>query len=892
MSRTLRTTLVAVLLALATALTAGAAAKEKGDKAKKAGEEKEEEKDKPKPFAEVVKGAARIDGLFELYRREEKVWLAIGPEQFDQIYFLALSFESGIGEGWFYAAQMGGMAPVELHKEGKSVQLVAKNLRFLAAEGTPIERAIERSFSDSVVAQAEITSQPHPETKRVLVELGKFFLTDLPDLSGALEETFRIPYAFDSDRSTFGRLQAFERNVEIDTRAIYAVPKLPVPPLLPPGAPAPPMPPPPRNLPDPRAMTFALRWSLLAPPEPGFAPRAADDRVGHFFEDREDFTTDVADAPTVRWINRWRLERADPEAALSKPKKPIVFWLENTIPAEYRDAVREGILAWNAAFEKIGFQDAIEVQQQPDDADWSAADPRFASVRWFATTDAVFAIGPSIADPRTGEILDADIGFTESITRFARLDWREEVGPASRPANPLRLSPWLRVSRGRACELGEGILEQASFGLDVMVARGMDPDGPEAAEYMRQLLAHITAHEVGHTLGLRHNYIASTIHPLDRLHDRALTGSRGIVGSVMEYAPVNLSEDAARQGEWFQIMPGPYDEWAIEYAYKPIDAASPEAERAELRRIAARSTEPLLAYGTDEDAGFGGAWDMDPLAVRWDLGADPLAFAAQRARLSREIWSNIEAELEKPGEDYEAVRRSFGGALWQIGLSARIAARYIGGVHHPRAHAGDPGASTPFQPVPRKRQEEALAFLREHVFSAGAFEFEPSLLRKLAPRRFPNWRNFDSMLRRSDFPLHDRVLAIQRSALDRLFEPTVLIRVVDSEMLSDDALPLSTVFESLSTAIWEELGGAREIHSFRRNLQRDHLGRLIAMVLSSDAVPEDARTQARASLEDLRSRLTAAGSRGGVDAATRAHVRESLARVEETLKASAQRTAF
>jgi len=324
---------------------------------------------KEKTFDEIIKDAKPIKGLFTLYQTDEKVFLEIQPDQFDKMYMLSLTCESGLGEGGFYAAQMCGETPIVFHKEGKNIQLIAKNTRFVANEDLSIRRAVDRSFSDSILGSSKRASLPQTQNQSVLIDLGDFFLTDLPMLSYKLELSFRIPYRFDPKNSSFGSLKSYERNVEIEAVCHYATESLPVPPLLPPGAPAPPMPPPPRDLPDVRSMLMHFRYSISELPPPGFRPRLADDRVGHFFTQVEDYSTDTNFETSKRYINRWRLEKQDPSAALSRPKQPIVYWLENTIPVEYRAAIREGILLWNKAFERIGFQDAIEVKQQPDNAD-------------------------------------------------------------------------------------------------------------------------------------------------------------------------------------------------------------------------------------------------------------------------------------------------------------------------------------------------------------------------------------------------------------------------------------------------------------------------------------------------------------------------------------------
>jgi hypothetical protein len=857
---------------------------------------------KEKAFADVVKDAQVIKGLFTLYRTDEKVFLEILPEQLEKTYLVSLTLDSGIGERGFYAAAMAGEAPIVFHKQGKNIQFVFKNSRFYAQNG-PMSRAVERSFSDSILGITKIESLPHPERKSILIDLGAFLLTDLPMLGYDLEATFRIPYRFDPKNSNFGTLKSFDKNVEIETLAHYATERPPLPPMLPPGAAPPPLPPPPANIPDVRSMLFHLRYSISERPQTGYRPRLADDRVGHFVNSIEDYSDDNRHTTTKRFVNRWHLEKQNPSAALSAPKQPIVFWLENTIPLKYRDAIRDGVLMWNKAFEKIGFQNAIVVKQQADDADWDPADTRYSTIRWFAGyPDPGFAQGPSRTDPGTGQIYDADIRFSEAMTRFFRREVSEQIYPLA--AMPWEhsfprtfVAPWSVANASYQCDFATGAVRDAEFAFDLLVGRGMDPNGAEADKFIQEFLREISAHEVGHTLGLRHNFRASTIHTFEKAQDRGVTSRDGLTGSVMDYIPTNIAARGRQQGEYHQSTLGPYDYWAIEYAYKPIDASTLEGEETELRKIASRAAEPQLAYDTDEDAGLGPGLDMDPVVNRFDLGADPLAYYSHRVGLAREIFSSMEQRLERPGEGYQILRRSFNAALNQTSQALFLASKYIGGVYHYRSHVGDPGNRLPFQPVPAEQQKQALKLLRDHLFAPNAFQFKPQLLNKLENERFIN---FSLPPGRQDAAIHTTVLNLQRQVLDRLFMPTVLSRIQDSELrvaAPVEPFTLGLLFTEVQDSIWAETKTpalALNINSHRRSLQREHLRKMIGMVLRDAAAPEDARTLSRQSLITLRGELQRTVAKPGLKTSmeVRAHLTESIARIDEALKAGMQRTAF
>jgi len=369
----------------------------------------------------------------------------------------------------------------------------------------------------------------------------------------------------------------------------------------------------------------------------------------------------------------------------------------------------------------------------------------------------------------------------------------------------------------------------------------------------------------------------------------------------MDYIPTNIAPVGVKQGPYHQTVLGPYDYWAIEYAYKPIDSPSPEGELPQLRKIASRSAEPNLAFDTDEDAGIGGgAFDMDPLVNRFDFGTDPLQFYARRMLLAHEVWNNMEKKLEEPGEGYQILRRSFNIALGQAGYSLYLSSKYIGGVYHYRAHVGDPGNRSPFEPVPIAQQKAAFEIIRKELFSPDSFQFSPELLNKLASPRFSDWTDIDSMRTRFDVPIHEMVVAVQSRVLDRLYDPIVLNRVLDSEVKVSspaDAFSIGLLFNEIQDSVWAELkspGPSLEINTYRRSLQRAHLRKLVAIALHADSVPEDAQTMARQNLTTLRAQIATVVSKPDLKTSleTRAHLNESLARIDNALKANMQRTSF
>jgi hypothetical protein len=395
----------------------------------------------PKPFAEVIKGATQQAGFIPVWRKDEKVWLEIPAALLDKPFLLSANISQSIGERGLYGSQMGPSWLASFRKVNNQLQLIALNTEYIAT-GAAMQASVAQGFSDSLLGAAAVASAPHPERKSLLVDAG-FLISDLPAYSTRLEAAFRLPYSLDRGNSSIDRTRVTDDLTTLNLRMHFATARLPAPPLVPTPVP---LPGPPSTLPDARSFFVGYVYSFTKLAEQPMPARQADPRVGHFTDTVTDLSNDLQVNPKRFMVNRWRLEKADPAAALSEPKQPIVFWLDKNIPPVYRKSVTEGVLEWNKAFERIGFKNAIVVKQQPDDADWDTLDSRHASIRWFVGADVGFARGPSHSDPRTGEIIDADIAMSDVFGRGARRFIVENVGaPAQTFATPITL-PWSKAA--------------------------------------------------------------------------------------------------------------------------------------------------------------------------------------------------------------------------------------------------------------------------------------------------------------------------------------------------------------------------------------------------------------------------------------------------------------
>jgi hypothetical protein len=564
---------------------------------------------------------------------------------------------------------------------------------------------------------------------------------------------------------------------------------------------------------DPRTVTVQLQHSFIELPENDFKPRRDDPRIGYFHQQFDDLSSNSW-APYRDVINRWHLVKKDPDAELSEPVEPIVWWIENTTPVEWRPVIKEAGEAWNIAFEKAGFKNALVVKEQPDDAEWDAGDIRYNVLRWTASPRPPFGgYGPSVANPLTGQIIAADIMLEYSYFRnrwlYTSLFTEGASVQEMMPEAPLELY----------CSAGHQLHDSMMTGLIMADINGFDVDMKH--KLVEQAMRRLILHEIGHTLGLNHNMKASQLFNATDIHDANKT--QGIVtGSVMDYPAANIAPPGMTQGDYFDTKPGPYDLWAIEYGYSPA-LADPQAEEARLQQILARSTEKALAFGNDAEDMRTPGLHIDPRVMIGDLSSEAIKYAIGRFDLIKQAFGQLQQRTTQPGGNYHQLMVSANYLIREWGVQAGVISRYVGGIYVDRAYVGQPGATQPFTPVDKTTQKAAVSALNQYLFAPQVMQEAQPLIAYLQPQR----RGFSGFGKNEDPKLHQAVLNTQKRVLDHLLHKNVLQRLSDSTLYGNQ-YPLNEFLSDLTDGIFrEDLNG--EVNSYRQNLQVEYVNRLLAI---------------------------------------------------------------
>ncbi|OKH49200.1 hypothetical protein NIES30_07525 [Phormidium tenue NIES-30] len=872
----------------------------------------------PKSFEETVKGLAVSQGLFTVYHDLElnRAFLGLKPAQLNQNLLFIATLESGVGEAGLFRGWPVNDLMVQFRQiPDNRLQVAVPNTLFRNSQ-PQAQQLLRESFSDSVVTTLPIQAIDD-ETGELLIDLKDWLITRDPANLVSQFPSVLGSYALNADASYLGPVRAFPDNVELETVLGFSGGASSDSPFFF-GL---------EGIPDSRGFNLRVRYSLsVIPNHPTFQPRQADERVGYFLTTYQSLGRPGIADPFVRNIHRWHLEKQDPTAALSPPKTPLVFWIENTTPEEYRAAIRDGIEWWNAAFEQAGFTQAIEVRQMPANADWDPADVRYNVIRWSDSLYSEYAgFGPVRVNPLTGEILDADILLDASVVRDLTLQYdtladrgalaRDEMALCGHPLGDRLIARLTAQAAEGSASPQLGTLDHCAslrasranaFG-SLAIATLAPPFSTRDAKaaYLEQFLRELTAHEVGHVLGLRHNFLGSTLLSPADLNNPAIIQAQGMTGSIMDYTLPNLAPVGQPQGDYFPTRLGPYDRWAIEYGYRPVTSRA-TAQR-ELQSIADRAADPALAYATEEDA----YTMVDPKANPWDMSSDPLGYAEGQMAIAQSIWDRLDWFSVNPGEGYGQLRQWVDLVFFHYDLQAMIISNYIGGQRFTRTDPWSSGGRAPFESIGAAEQRRALAVLNQQVFAPDAIALSPELVNRLASDLWSPWGE-DLSSDRLDYPIYDRIVSTQAFTLSNLLEGDRLLRLRDSELKyqGPDSFTLAELFDTLSQAVWAEVLSppteAAPISSLRQGLQRHHLNTLTSLVLrnhrSGEGVtdllgfvaqeatfgaPEEARVLARYQLRQLQGAIARHLNRHAqrLDLATLAYLEDVSDRIVKVLDA-------
>ena len=829
----------------------------------------------PRPFAEVTRGAEHRPGFFDTYQKDNQVWIAIPRERFGQDFLMEMKLAQGIGANGLYGGTMLNLFEANvmtLERRGDQVFLFQKPHRFNGGSDSAVARAVALSFGPSVVETAPIASF-RPDSA-VLIDVTNWFVSDLSGIGQRVRFAFASgpgqppPVPFDRQRSYVESVKSFPRNTNVRARLTFRPPN-------PVGL---------ASVPDGRFVSLSVHYTLAALPEVPMTPRLGDDRVGNFLTVHKDFSKDDSTF-YVRMVNRWRLERGEQAGDKWRPKQPITYYIDHTVPERYRAAMKSGVEAWNAAFEAAGWVGAIRALDLPADAD--PDDLRYATLRWNTSDQPGYgAIGPSTVDPRTGEVLDADMLYEASMFANFKNNWRHLASPVTAAdAFEQALGVGTFEARNDRYELAgfiEAFQAQGATLRAALIARGeLGPGDPVPDAFVMQAVKWVTMHEVGHTLGLQHNFRSSASTPHAQLHNRAFADQGGLYGSVMEYPGVNVAARGQPNGYFYTPGVGSYDRWAISYAYTN--------DAAEAKRIARQVADRAHLYGTNAEAGGPGA--LDPSINTFDLGDDPLTWGRERSALVRDIISDLPKHVLTDNASPYEVTSAYGSLMSEYAQAVAPAVKYIGGAYINRDHSGDPSARPPFAAVPKAKQREALDLLVDRVFARNALAVPPAVLQQMGSNRWFHFGSNTTFNGRLDFPYHEQTLGFQTAVMGQLLQPLRLAMIRDGETRYGAAnmVTIPELFTTLTRAVWSEVYAPASVSNadaVRRDLQRAYLDHMTALVVRpAPRTPADARSVARRTLRDLDRRLASAAGSGALNAYMTAHVDESRARIKKALEA-------
>lgn len=755
---------------------------------------------------ERLKGSTKIGGLFTLYQDTATGSLMMYVKK-DQVgkEFIYQSFSMGGPASLFLNQNMIRDTWVfNIRKKFNKIEFSRANTNFYYDPKNPVSKAANVDVADAVFYSDKIVMK---DSLGFYVNVDGLFLSDKldrikPNFPSTVPATAYLNLGqLNASKSNYKKVQSFPKNTDVTVELAYENPA----PANEGG----------KDITDARYVTVKMQHTFIEMPVNDFRPRRDDPRVGYFTQEVDDMTS-RSSLYYHDLIDRWNLVKKDPGAAISEPVEPVTWWVENTTPVELRQIIIDAGLKWNEAFEKAGFKNAVVMKMMPDTATWDPADIRYNVIRW-VSSDLGYAIGPSFVNPRTGQILGADItidyGFMNGLV--AEQDLLEQR--AHGMGQPIAVGKGSSSkNRFMNCSIGKGLSADYSMGKAVL---DIYQSGPEQTDSLiKQFFTSLIMHEMGHTFGLNHNMKASQMLSPEELQKKDVTRSTGVVGSVMDYDAVNVSYDKSKQGDYYTTKTGPYDAWAISFGYTPF--AENEEEQG-LNKILSRSTEPKLIFGNDADiAGFGSG--VDPRVMVWDMSNDMVTYGTDRLKLVNDLMTKLKDRYEKPGTSYHDLLSKYYTLFYQRFNMAGALSRYLGGVYVDRSFAGQEKNAKPYTPVPVDYQKKALNTLSTYIFAPDAFTSDTYLFPYLQRQR----RGFNFFGRPENPKPEDIVLDLQGYVLDYIMYPVTMQRM-NSTTLYGNTYASADVLKDVADMIFDA-DLKTDVNLYRQNIQTEYVKKLIA----------------------------------------------------------------
>src|SRR5436190_2594514 len=813
---------------------------------------------KPAGITDKVKTSRKMDGLFTLYQdtANGSVQIYVKKNQLGKEYIYQ-SFSMGGPTSLFLNQNMIRETWVfKIQKAFDKIEFSQVNNSFYYDKNNAVSKAANVDVTGAVFYSDKVAAE---DSSGYLVSGDGLFLSEKLDPIRPLIPPTIPPGTFfnlgtlNSAKSKYDKVRSFPNNTDVIVELAYDNPA----PFNQGG----------KDITDARYNRIRFQHSFLEMPVNDFRPRLDDPRVGYFTQEIDNLTSiKVADYKDV--INRWNLVKKDPSAAISEPVEPIVWWVENTTPVEYRQTIVEAGLKWNEAFEKAGFKNAVVMKIMPDDATWDPADIRYNVIRWVSSPYPAYgAIGPSFVNPKTGQILGADITvewFSGSASPIQEELYDVKSINTDLPSILLGTNKneevnMSGVNKWAACTLGQELKAQFTTGLTTLEATGASD--AEIKTLHKEFLYYLILHEMGHTMGLNHNMKASQMLSPAEVNNTGVTHVKGLQGSVMDYPAVNVSTDRSKQGDYYTTKAGPYDLWVIEFGYTPFN---PSDETAGLTKILNRSNELGLAFGNDaDDMRSPGAGGIDPRVMINDMSNDMVAYAEDRFGLINTLMSKLKEKYSKPGRSYAELKARYGNLVGQRNGMAQSVSRFIGGVYVDRSFVGQETTTKPFTPVSVAYQKKAMALLSKYILAPDAFKGDAALFPYLQTQR----RGFNFFGNGEDLRVQAIILNMQVGLFAHLMSPNTLTRINNSTLYGN-TYTVADMMNDLTNAVFAA-DLKTNVNLYRLNLQTEYVKGLSSIV-SAPVSPYDNASKAAMynTLKKIKGMLATAVS---TDEQTKAH---------------------